>query len=56
MSDDECPDFDQTLRNMLATPRVPHVKPVEGPEETELSEEEQKWGLIGFTNLGGGLE
>jgi len=40
MSDDECPDFDETLRRMLSTPRVPHAKP-EPPDEEERTNDDE---------------
>jgi hypothetical protein len=35
MSDDNCPDFDQTLRNMLSMPPVPHKRSGEHDDASE---------------------
>lgn len=40
MSDDECPDFDDTLRAMLATPPNPRQRtPADEQDDTEEAHE-----------------
>jgi hypothetical protein len=38
---DECPDFNTTLRNLLATPPTPH-KPLATPDGDDLDEPQEQ--------------